>query len=120
MADWSDLKNRVAGKWQIPLLALSTILLVVAVYRLQFDPVELPPERAAAHLDALVNGGLYQRAVETGDGLLARVDMSEDDRAAIHLRLARARFGETENLAFVPFGDRLQRNRSEAHLRAHV
>lgn len=103
MADWSDLKSRVAGKWQFPLLAMSTALLVVAVFRLKFNPVELSPERAVVFLDTLVSGGLYQRAVDIGDGVLAREDISENDRAAVHLRLARARFAETEDRGFIPF-----------------
>jgi tetratricopeptide (TPR) repeat protein len=90
MADWSDLKTRAAGKWQIPLLACSLVALAVAIVRLRSDPVELPPDRAALLLDSWVGGGLYQRTIEVGDRILSRIDLSELARAPIHLHVARA------------------------------
>lgn len=97
MSHWGDLQNRAAGKWQMPLLAVSLILLAGAFLRARPTPTRLPFDEAIEHLEALTSGELYDSAIEFGDSLLAREGNTEADRAYVHLQLARARFGEAQS-----------------------
>lgn len=93
---WDSLKQRVAGKWQLPLLALSALLLVGSFLRLRPSPAQLPLDEAVEYLDALIAGGWYDRAETLCTALLARSDDREASCAAVHLRLARALVGRAK------------------------
>ncbi len=92
MSEWRTLKERVIGRWQIPLLALATLLLFGSVLRLNPPPSRLPFDEAVQPIEELVAAGLCLRAVELGDRLLAREDATDIGRALVHLSLARARY----------------------------
>ena len=94
MSDWASLGNRMAGKWQLPLLVVSLILLAGSIYRIRPTPTRFPPAKAVEHLETLVAGGLYEQAIDFGDPLLGRMESAKADRAPVHLLLARARYGE--------------------------
>ncbi len=94
MSEWGTLKDRMTGKWQVPLLVISLVTLTASLLRLRPAPAALPLDEAIAYLDVLVSGGTYDRAVELGELLLVREGFTEADFAAVHLRLGRARFGE--------------------------
>ena len=93
MSDWTRLKERTVGKWQLPLFATSLAALSGAVVLLRPDPSDLSFDEAADTLDTLVTGGLYERAVELGEIVLDREDCVGAECAPIHLQVARARFG---------------------------
>lgn len=97
MSQWSQLGMRLAGKWQIPLLALSLMMFGGALYRLAPRPSEFSVDQAVELLDTLVSGGLYDRVLEIGDQLLVAKegDKSDSEMAPVYLRLARARYGVT-------------------------
>lgn len=94
MSDWQGIKHRLAGKWQIPLLAVSLAALGGGLLCLRPTPDKLPLDRALRHLDVMVPGGLYDRAIELADAQLAVAGRTERDRAPLHLQLARALFGQ--------------------------
>ncbi len=93
------LRNRLAGKWQIPLFLCSLGLLVTSLLRLRPEPPPPTPlgERLAS-LQALVEEGLNQRAIGVAKSLLHRDDVNDDHKAFIHLQFARARFAEALRL----------------------
>lgn len=96
MPQWSTLQKRVAGKWQIPLFVLSLALLVGAFLRIRPSESRLSLDEAVDYLDVLISGGVYDRAIRTGDALLLREEYTDAQRAPVHLRLARARCGEAQ------------------------
>lgn len=93
MSRWATLKDRAAGRWQIPLLVVSLALLAGAFMRVRPAPTKLPPEQALKHLSTLVSGELYDRAIKLADLLLVGEKYAATDRAAVHLQLGRARYG---------------------------
>lgn len=93
MSDWRTLRDRTAGKWQIPLLLASIALLGLGVYRLAPPAQRLPLTQALPILQTLVDGGLHERAIELGERLLQRPDEPPSALAYVHLLLARAKSG---------------------------
>ena len=87
-------RRRIAGKWQVPLFALSALLLARTVTSLRApSPGELTLPESRRILDELVAGGVRDRAMELAEKLLARKDATTEDRAAIRLQRARLRAG---------------------------
>lgn len=94
MSQWATLRDRAAGKWQVPLLVFSLVMLGTAFLRITHSPTKLPLDQAVEYLSTLVSGGIYNRAIEFGDHLLNREEYGDADRAPVHLELARALYGE--------------------------
>lgn len=92
MSEWASLRDRVAGKWQLPLLGLSILLLAGAIYRIHPTPARFSPTEAVKHLDSLVTAGMYARALDDGVRFLAGEGHSAFDRAPVHRVLAKALF----------------------------
>jgi tetratricopeptide (TPR) repeat protein len=86
----------VAGKWQLPLLAVSLILLAGAVYRLRPTPTRFSPEEAVDYLEALVGAGMYSKALDDGARILAREQPTPAKHAPVHRVIARALFEKTQ------------------------
>ncbi len=95
MSSWIDIRERVAGKWQIPLLAVSVILLAGSFLFTRPTPTTTPIDEVLKYLDAYVAGGLYDRAIEFGEAVLASEGRTPRDLARVHLRVARAKFGHS-------------------------
>ncbi len=91
---WSDLKARAAGKWQLPLLAASMIVLGAGVIRMQPTPAKIPVDQSLKYLDTLITGKFFDRAAEVGRSVLKRTDLSAIQRAQVELRMGRALFGD--------------------------
>jgi tetratricopeptide (TPR) repeat protein len=104
MSQWGELRERLAGKWQVPLLVVSLFLLACGVFRLRPSPTSMPVADALEFLDEYAAGGFHEHAIALGLALLSREDLSEADRAAAHVRLARSRFASA----------RLQRIRNDS------
>ena len=95
MPEWTKLRERLAGKWQIPLFVCSILLLAGSFIRI--NPATKPEslEAAAEALGELVAGGSYDRAIGLAVRVLAREDeYSATQPAPIHLQLARAYCGD--------------------------
>ena len=86
MSSWVDIRERVAGKWQIPLLAVSVILLGGSFLFTRPTPTTTPIDEVLKYLD---------RAVEFGEAVLASEGRTPRDLARVHLRVARAKFGHS-------------------------
>lgn len=93
MSEWTSLKERVAGKWQVPLFVFSVMLLGAALLAVRPRPGDVPLGNAVEYLDLVLSGGMFDKALEMGTPLLAVEERSEKELAPIHLRLARARYG---------------------------
>ncbi|MCO6438001.1 MAG: tetratricopeptide repeat protein [Phycisphaerae bacterium] len=93
MSDWSQLKNRARGRWQVPLLLASLGLLGVAAWRLRPDPRSLPLDRAIVYLETLEEGGLHNRVIQLAGALLAKHRERGADLGPIYRILARAEAG---------------------------
>ncbi len=90
MSDWSTLKQRVAGKWQIPLFVLSVCLLAGSVLRLRPSPTNVSIEDGVGYLDVMIEEQLYERSIDFARKLLDREAESAAQRSPVYLRLARA------------------------------
>lgn len=94
MSSWQELKDRAADKWQVPVLFLSLVLLGASVLQLRPTPQDTSPLEASRHLEKLVRGGAFNRAIVFGDQYVARRDLDDADVGTVHLWLARARSSE--------------------------
>jgi tetratricopeptide (TPR) repeat protein len=94
MSSWENIRERVTGKWQIPLLVCSVALLVGSFLFTRPTPATTPIDPALKYLDACVAGGLFERAAEYGEAFLASEGRTPRDLAHVHLRVARAKFGQ--------------------------
>ncbi len=97
MAQWSTIRDRAAGKWQIPLFAVSLLLLAGSVYRIRPTSTRLPVDEAIRQLDSLVSVGQHAIAIERGEVLLLKEGLSEAEKAPVLLALARARFDRAQS-----------------------
>jgi len=93
MSEWSSLKERSAGKWQLPLLVVSAFVLAGGLLRLNPKPRELPLAEALEYLEGAVKAEEFERAIDLGYQLLEREEHSPHALGPIHLQLARAGFG---------------------------
>jgi len=93
MTQWDTLRERVTGKWQLPLLVTSLGLLAAAVFQLGPAPSRQPISKAADYLANLVAAGEYQQALELGEALLLREQVTDAELAPVRLSTARARSG---------------------------
>ena len=94
---WSNLRERASGKWQLPLLAVSLVMLGGAIYRLRPRPIPIPFSQTLTHFDSLLSGRFFARAQVVGRTLLKRTDLDESQRSQVELRMGRALFGVAEN-----------------------
>lgn len=104
MSEWSTLKERVEGKWQVPLFALSLVILGGAFLRLRPAAQEISPQETLESIDALISEGFYGEAIELTEVFAAQEGRTEAERARAELRLGRARYGDA-------LGRRLQSER---------
>ncbi len=93
MSQWTTLAARVGGKWQLPLLVVSTVTLPASVVMLRPNAGKLPLKEASETLGTYISSGAYERAIELGEILVARDDCVDEACAPVHLQMARARFG---------------------------
>ncbi len=94
VAQWSSLKERAAGKWQLPLFFLGLVMLGGSLYVARPTPKRIPLSQAVEQLDVLLSGGLSDTALQLGEVLLLRKDYQGAQCALIHLRCARAAFAQ--------------------------
>lgn len=90
MADWTSLRRRSGGKWQIPLFLLSGALLVGAVLRYRQAAAVPSPAELLNRLAALERDGAHDQVLDAATRAVSSDRLSELDRARIHLHLARA------------------------------
>lgn len=90
------LRNRLDGKWQIPTLFVALVLLVGSVFRLKTTREPATFELRLGQLSARVEDGFYTSAIEYGERLTEREDLSAADRGEIHRQLARAHYLRAE------------------------
>lgn len=91
--DWSSLKSRVAGKWQIPLLAVALALFAATIYRTRPEIPATPYKEALGNLDGHILAGHFSEAIREARELDARTDLTPLQRPQAELRMGRARFG---------------------------
>ncbi len=92
---YRPLRERIAGKWQIPALILASALLFGVIIQIRPPRDRLPFEQALVELEALLDGGLYASTIEFGEHLLNREQDGERswrEFGPIHLFVARATF----------------------------
>ncbi|MCB9866606.1 MAG: hypothetical protein H6816_08240, partial [Phycisphaerales bacterium] len=88
-----SLSERLAGKWQIPAFVLALGLLAGVAVRIKSPDRKIP---IAEHLEALAEYdrlGMYAAGCSHAERLLGWPDLSDADRGALTLALARAKFG---------------------------
>lgn len=87
---WTDVKERVAGKWQIPVFALATIALITSIvtYRSPID--KIPFEQFRDNLPNLIADGLHTAAIETAEKLLLVPEREPAEYAHVRGLMAKA------------------------------
>src|SRR3990167_5891884 len=94
VAQWWSLKERAAGKWQLPLFFLGSVMLGGSLYVARPTPQRVPLSQTVDQLDVLLSGGLSDTALQLGEVLLLRKDCQGAQCAPVHLRCARAAFAQ--------------------------
>ncbi len=92
MSQWATFRERVAGKWQIPLFVVSLAMLGGAFLRIRPVPDDVPPDVALGYLDRSIDAGLFEQTIADGHTFLALDTYTALDHAGVRLRLARAAF----------------------------
>lgn len=90
---WGTLAGRIAGKWQLPLLAVSLFTLPLGLYLLRPNPKSMPLGQVVDLMKGFVSAGAYARAEEIGQLVVGREDCKGSAGAPVHLQMARALFG---------------------------
>jgi tetratricopeptide (TPR) repeat protein len=93
--EYVPVRDRIAGKWQIPALIVAGALLLGAIAQIRSPRDRLPYDQSLVELETLLRGGLYATTLEYGEHLLERErknDRDPRDLAPIHLFLGRAAF----------------------------
>jgi len=93
MTSWSDLRQRIAGKWQVPLFVISLVALGASFLNIKPTPSDYPIDQAVEELDVLVSGGLYSAALRLCEPILQIEEKTEAQLAPVYLRKARALTG---------------------------
>ena len=91
-SSWRLLLTRASGKWQIPLLALSFIILPASVFLLRPDPHKTSLAEAASTLELFVRAEMYDLALAFGQEVLKRPECAGGPCAPVHLQLARTKY----------------------------
>ena len=90
MSQWRELGDRIAGKWQLPLLVVSLAMLAGAAIRLRPTPEKMTVEEAVDYLDDLLAVGLDEEAIRGAKIQLDLEGRTRREMGPIHLRRARA------------------------------
>ena len=90
MSTWSDLGDRVAGKWQVPLLAISVVALAASFLNIKPTPRDYPVAEAVRELDRFLSDGRYGPALRFAKSVFEVEGPTEEQMAPVHLRVARA------------------------------
>ena len=90
MADWTSLRKRTSGKWQIPLLLVSSVLLGGALLRYRQAAQELTPTEALELLTSLQGQQAHEQVLDVAQETLQKEGLPDGVNATLHLHLARA------------------------------
>lgn len=89
----TPLRERITGKWQIPVLFLSLGLLLVALLQIKPPEARMSFEQVLAEIEALHRSGFYPLSVDLSEQLLEREShRGPGELGPVHLYLARSRF----------------------------
>lgn len=107
MSQWKELKERVAGKWQLPVLLLSLTLLPLSIVRLRPPPSLLDPDQAIKQIDQSFSTEQFRRVIELGDLFLDRdpQKLSAQYVGRVHLYLGRSRTEAAKNRPVTSLSD---------------
>ena len=88
--------ERVGGKWQIPAVLLSAVLLGAAAANIRSVDRKIGIEEHLERLVRLIDRGMYVPAIDLSQRLLSWEDLDETSRGTLRLQLARATFEEAQ------------------------
>ncbi len=91
LAEWSELGERVTGKWQIPALLFSLVALGLSLSTFRTPASKIPFKNIRDKLPGLVDRGQYTAAIEAGSLLLNVPNRSARELGPVHAAVARAR-----------------------------
>jgi len=66
MSQWTTLLQRIGGKWQLPLAAISAVALPASMALLRPDPNKISMQEAATAMERFVVSGLHDDAIRLG------------------------------------------------------
>ena len=88
---WLDVRERAAGKWQIPALFLAIGVLGMSLATYRSPTSKFPFDLHRDELPALIESGMYTAAIESAGILLSLSDRSATELAPVHAAVGRAR-----------------------------
>lgn len=93
----TPLRERLAGKWQIPAFILSVALLLGSLVHVRPPSVEIPLDQTLSEMEELLGGGLYASTIDLGRWALEREKKrSARELGPVHLFLGRAMFLQSQ------------------------
>jgi tetratricopeptide (TPR) repeat protein len=109
LQNWTRLRERWTGKWQIPLLLVALVALLLAVVTYRSPASKIPFEQVRDRLPKMIDRGLYTAAIESASVLLQLPEKTLRELAPVHAALARARVlrAEENDVALPAIGRRV-------------
>ncbi len=92
-AEVQRVRQRVAGKWQVPLLLLSLALLAGALLHIESPQAGAPLETMLERIAVAIDGGMFSLAISDSRSLLTHLEEKGDPEShhgRLHTLLARA------------------------------
>jgi tetratricopeptide (TPR) repeat protein len=88
--DWAQVRDRVTGKWQIPVMFASLAALGIAIATYQSPIDKIPYDQFYDDLPKIIDDGMYTVAIDVAGQLFAVPEKPDHERATVHGLLARA------------------------------
>ncbi len=109
LQNWTQLRERWTGKWQIPLLLVALVAFLSAVLTYRSPASKIPFEQVRDQLPKLIDRGLYTAAIESASVLLQLPDRTPRELAPVHVAIGRARVlrAEENDVALPAIGRRV-------------
>lgn len=88
---WSQVRERAAGKWQIPALLAAAVCLGLSIATYRTPSEKIPFDEIRDSLPSLIDQGMYTAAIESAQRLLLVPHKTPHDLAPIRAAIGRAR-----------------------------
>ncbi|NOX58261.1 MAG: tetratricopeptide repeat protein [Planctomycetes bacterium] len=92
------LRERASGKWQIPALCASTILLATVALQVKSPTRKIGIDGNLDRINQLISAQLFVPALNLTRQLLTWEDLHDQDRSTLHVYAARATFERAKSL----------------------
>jgi len=92
----TSLRERFAGKWQIPAALISALLLAAVALNVKSPDRQLTVEQHLERAVRLIDQGLFLQARQICDRVLTWPEITDHQRGLLKLKIARASYGQAQ------------------------